>query len=311
MLMKQALWNKRLSLATTAASNPSPILRWQSRMLAFLFSMLVSACSVKFVYNQLDWLIPWYLDNYVSLNESQQNLLESRITGFLERHRHNQLPVYADFLQKAAQDVEDGLDQDELEQMVAGVTDYINLLSTHFGVALLDVFASLDTRQVDGLMANLGRENQEFRLKFVDTDSRRQRWKRKENMVEMIQRWTGELNPKQLGLIEQWSEQYQLMGDEFIQSRLQWQQQLRQVLQHRNQPQQLEQGITRLFGDRRSTRTEQHRRKFQYNENLLKRLFLTLDRSLTSEQRYHFVRKLNNYAEDFRELSESGCVSDC
>jgi hypothetical protein len=127
----------------------------------------------------------------------------------------------------------------------------------------------------------------------------------------MIQRWTGELNPKQLGLIEQWSEQYQLMGDEFIQSRLQWQQQLRQVLQHRNQPQQLEQGITRLFGDRRSTRTEQHRRKFQYNENLLKRLFLTLDRSLTSEQRYHFVRKLNNYAEDFRELSESGCVSDC
>ena len=37
-----------------------------------LFVLTLTSCSSTFLYNQLDWLIPWYLDDYVDLTRAQK-----------------------------------------------------------------------------------------------------------------------------------------------------------------------------------------------------------------------------------------------
>ena len=37
----------------------------------FALVLVLNGCAVKFVYHQLDWLMPWYLDDYMEIPGNQ------------------------------------------------------------------------------------------------------------------------------------------------------------------------------------------------------------------------------------------------
>jgi hypothetical protein len=273
------------------------------RLLLFTLLLLVSGCAVKFIYNQLDWLIPWYLDDYVSLNSDQERLFEERLQGYLDWHRKQELPVYADFLEGVAKSAENGLSRDEIDALQLRVKQLSAELFTRLAPALVDSFASLDDEQVTELFTNLAEENQEYVEKFIETSEQEQRQKRAERVQDFIERWTGSLNDGQVRLIQLWSQKYEMMGAEFLQSRIAWQQQLKDTLQRRDEHAYLERSLHQVFSRRGSLRTQEYVKKYEMNEVLLKQLYLQLDKSLSQNQRRRLIEKLEAYAEDFRELS--------
>ena len=62
-------------------------------------------CSAKLIYYHLDWLIPWYVDDYISLDSDQRTMLENRLIQQLEWHCRTQLPDYAVSLRKLGNDL--------------------------------------------------------------------------------------------------------------------------------------------------------------------------------------------------------------
>ena len=79
--------------------------RWfhlRSLLLLIALGMLLAACSqVGLVYRNLDWLIPWQLDDYLSLNREQKAWLKPRLQAHLEWHCSSELPRYIDWLQRS------------------------------------------------------------------------------------------------------------------------------------------------------------------------------------------------------------------
>jgi hypothetical protein len=62
------------------------------RWLLVLVLVLVSACSsTTFVYNRLDFLLPWYLGDYVELEREQKKYLDAVLDPFLQWHRMEEL----------------------------------------------------------------------------------------------------------------------------------------------------------------------------------------------------------------------------
>jgi len=60
-----------------------------------LLVAILSGCSAtQFIYNRVDILIRWYLDDYVSLDRDQQARFTTRLDALLEWHRLEELPVY-------------------------------------------------------------------------------------------------------------------------------------------------------------------------------------------------------------------------
>ena len=54
--------------------------------------LCLTACSgTTFVYNRLDTILPWYLDDYVELNGTQERQLEEILRPFLNWHRRQEL----------------------------------------------------------------------------------------------------------------------------------------------------------------------------------------------------------------------------
>ena len=272
-------------------------------LMVMVLLLLVSACGVKFVYNKLDWLIPWYIDDYVSLNAQQEMLLDQRLVAYLARHRREQLPVYADFFEQVASAAEDGLDSAELDQLIARTETFGNELFASIASSFYEIFSQLSDDQIQEIRRNLQDKNLELEERYVEREARYQRQTRAEDMQKFLQRWLGDLRDEQVVMIEDWAQRYRLMGAEFMQSRLGWQQRFFEVLELRDDPQAFKPALIELFSTRYLQRSPAHQAKFEFNEALLKDLYQRLDGTLSSYQRYNLQAELRDYAGDFRELS--------
>ena len=273
--------------------------RW---LLATLL-LLLAGCSVKFVYNQLDWLIPWYLDDYVTLNAEQYKQFKQTLNHYLDWHREEQLPVYADFLKQLATNSEDGLNKIEITQMLQQAEMFADTLFSRLGPSLGEILATLTDEQVEEMAHKFVEKNNEYRKKYIDKPEKQRREKRAEDITDFVERWTGSLTDEQEMLIQSWSQNYQLMSEEFLQSRAGWQARFVDILKRRTQSDEFFKNINKLFDNRRIARSEAFNQKIDYNRQMLISLYLDIDQSLSDMQRNRLKNTINEYAEDLQELS--------
>ncbi|MDP2324334.1 MAG: hypothetical protein Q8N51_09930, partial [Gammaproteobacteria bacterium] len=59
-----------------------------------LLALFLGGCVVRVVYNQLDWLTLWYVDDYFDLDGTQKAEAGKLIASTLAWHRSSQLPHY-------------------------------------------------------------------------------------------------------------------------------------------------------------------------------------------------------------------------
>ena len=68
------------------------------KLLLFSLVFLVGCSSTTFIYNRLDFLLPWYLESYVDLNQEQRKNLNELLEPFFKWHREKELPKYAEII---------------------------------------------------------------------------------------------------------------------------------------------------------------------------------------------------------------------
>lgn len=278
----------------------------QIRLTGFILltaALFISGCGIKFIYNQLDWMIPWYIEDYVSLNENQELLLDQNLTRYLVQHRQQQLPTYAKFFDDIANMVEDGLSDQDIDRLFKQTEQFrIQIFST-IPVSFGDIFLSLNDQQITEITIKLNHDLDDLTERYIDKKEFKQRDIRNEELDKFLEGRLGELNSKQKNLLEKWAQEYILIGPEFIQSRKLWQNQLLEVLHQRHKDNNFQSRLSALFKNRYLGRTKQHQKKIDFNERLLRQLYLDIDKSMDSYQRQKLVNNIRDYAEDFRLLS--------
>lgn len=74
---------------------------WRGFALLLLTVLLLQACSaVKLAYNQAPTLLYWRLDSYADFSDAQSERVHDDLARYQLWHRHQQLPLYADLLQR-------------------------------------------------------------------------------------------------------------------------------------------------------------------------------------------------------------------
>ncbi|RLU01100.1 DUF6279 family lipoprotein [Ketobacter sp.] len=278
-----------------------------SRLLRFtlvvLLSWLLTGCGVRFVYNQLDWLIPWYLEDYVELERDQEALFGQRLQAYLAWHRTDQLPRYAAFLHQVADQAEQGLTRPDIARIEAQTEQFAQALMDRMLNDLIDLLATATDGQIEQLFARLQQDNEEYRREYIEVSADKQRKQRYKEVIKYAERWTGRLSSDQAQQIAEWVRQFELMGPEIESARLAWQDEFRRVLALRSDRPVYEAAFRKLISDPDFGRSEALKRKLAYNSELAVDLYLQLDKTLTPKQRGHMVKKLRSYADDFQLLS--------
>ena len=167
-----------------------------------LIVLTLSSCSAtQFIYNRVDILIRWYLDDYVSLDREQQARFDGRLEALLEWHRREELPAYVVLLDDALTILDEGVPLEDTRAMADRIEEAAIRFQDPFLELLLSTGEDLrpDQRQefVDVLMSKQ-EEFEEDRLARGDAEYREDL---EDRFDKQLSRYLGPLTAEQTDLI--------------------------------------------------------------------------------------------------------------
>lgn len=153
------------------------VARRLARLLGWcLLALTLSGCSAtQLIYNRVDILVRWYLDDYVSLDSEQQARFDARLETLLAWHRREELPAYVVLLDDASIILNEGVPLDDTRAMADRIEEAAIRFQDPFLELLLSTGQDLtpqQTRQFVDTLISKQEEFEEDRLARSDTEYR-------------------------------------------------------------------------------------------------------------------------------------------
>ncbi len=141
-------------------------------VITFLLALSLVACSgFKFTYNNISWFLPWYLDDYLSLNREQEKEFDHHFNQIWLWHRKNELPQYSQFLHEIINDIDTHkMNQERLHYYTEQAKIYYIRIIHKTLEQGSGFFASLDDQQIAGMLESIAEDDADFKEYVADMD---------------------------------------------------------------------------------------------------------------------------------------------
>ena len=284
------------------------LLKLNYRALRALLAVLVisvstSGCTTKLAYDFLDWGLYWELRDYVKFNRDQRFRVKDEISQLIDWHRSEELPQYADQLEKLSKELKSGITVGQLEEFSNNLRDSWQRIVIKTLPAAVDIISNLNDEQVNDFFEMLIEKEGDDAKKIEKGTNARTLKKREAYVSKKIVDVIGKLNEDQKSLIAQWALSMKPTQELSLAQAIQWRTRMQTVLAERHNEQQMEDNLMVLFANPEQLRSASYRRVIEKNKRLIMQLLFDLNRTLTNQQRSKLIKKLQSYINDFRDLS--------
>ena len=277
------------------------------RILITVFLVLsLSACmGIKFTYNNLDWLVPWYVEDFIELTDGQEELFEQEFTELWLWHRTTELPKYVESLKRLEADIADkAMSMEKLIAYQDEASDHYQVTATRVISEGIDLLSTLTDEQMEEITEIVTEEMADYEERVMEGDNEKRIKDRIKRTEKNFRKWIGKLTNKQKGLIEQWGSSYESLSE----YRLAYMKVSRaaffEAMEKRSDKEYLKERLLFLTMERDQLHTEEHLEARTRNRDRSKQLTLAIEASLTKKQRKRLLNRIRNYRESFEELVE-------
>ena len=267
---------------------------------------LLTGCGPRLVYPHLDWLIPFYVDDYISLNREQSSLLEKRLLQVLDWHCRTQLPAYAQSLRELAKDLDNPrlpISYQKFEYYSDQFTAHWRELTKNIGPEMADILATASDEQIAELFRNIERRIDEYKSEYVDISPEKLEEKRKARMAKDLKHWISRPNTEQKQMISDWSDQILPIAADGLRFREAALTEFQTLFTGRRQNPHFKATFVSLLDNLDQLRAPEYQQKIDYNTELTFKFLMRIERSLSTTQRTHLLQKISSLAADFDKLS--------
>jgi hypothetical protein len=284
------------------------VLRWpavKTLLLLLCLSLLISACSrAGLAYRNLDWLVPWRLNDYLNLDSQQQAWLKPRLQTHLQWHCSAELPRYIDWLQTTESILaKPQPDSAQLLEQFAQFDAALNRIGVEITPTAIELLQGLSEQQVNELYAAMDEDNLEDRQDFLDPPLATQISERQTRMQERLRPWLGRLNTAQTEHIATWANSLGEQNRLWLENRQLWQAELRKVVAERDSADFAER-LTPLLQQRERFYSDEYRASYGRSRQALATLFSQLLSNSDEAQRERLSHRLRDLR---RDLAEQQC----
>lgn len=275
-------------------------------LLCALALLLVAGCSmVRLGYGQFDTIAGWMAHEYFDLEPAQRDAFSRRFERLHTWHRREQLPEYAQFLGEARTRAQRGLQTSDMLWLFDGIKSRYALIAARAAPDAADLLASLSAAQIDHLRRELEETNRKFLQENRTRESlvaRRQHQQR--TTLSQLRDWVGPLSDAQEVKIVALLQQVPLTDALRHEDRQRRQREFFVLLDARS-------GDRAAFARRVSDwlvhwergRSPELMRGFDQSWKRRAEFYAAVDKMLTAEQRTHLTHRLQDFIDDFRQLS--------
>jgi hypothetical protein len=280
------------------------MLRAASRWLATLaIAFGLAGCGLGLVYPRLDTVVGFYIEGLVTLDPAQAAMLKRTLAGNLEWHRESELTRYAAFLREMAGSVGGGAGRDDWLSAAGRTEAYWRDIFEQAAPGYASLAATFTDAQVEELLANLERQDEDAWREFADRTPSRRQARREKSLRRAVERFTGALDPGQRALIREHVADSPSFMEEWRENRRVWRDQLAAALAMRGSGAEFESRMFILVARPDDLWTPRYRAAFESRRDSLADLFAALDRTLTPGQRAAARRELLALADELQGLA--------
>ena len=270
------------------------------RLVLFAVLLCLGGCSgTTFVYNRLDSIVPWYVDDYVDLDSSQQRQLDEELGPFLSWHRQQELPRYAQLVDE----IDSSLSQPITVKEVTAFYDAMEMAWLRLEEQSLDwllrLGETLSEEQVQEFLGYLQERQEEYEEEYLPRTDVEYREETYERFVDSFEDYMGRLDPAQRERLQLASAALKRSDVVWLQERAVWLQRLAVMLQR-------EPGwqgrVREAVATRSETVSASYREVYRHNLQVIFSTVADLLNSRTEKQDRRLRGELADLREDLQTL---------
>ncbi len=268
-------------------------------LILFLTLVLVG-CTKTFLYNNLDWFVREYLDDFVTLNEEQENLLQERLVSLVQWHKKEELPRYIEHLKEWESIEKSDVTLGYLKQNRDRMREHYDRIITKVAPDMFSLSLQLSEQQQREFLLNLQKDYKKRNDKYADKTEEEVREVIFDKTEEWANEWIGDLSKQQQVYVRQFSNQVILNSPLWRDYRSSIYQEIEYLFENKSNSVIYQQVFMQLLFEPESFYSEQLAQNIEHNMALADQLTLSVTQSMTKKQWDHF----RGVAKDWRVLAQ-------
>jgi hypothetical protein len=239
-----------------------------------LVACLCTGCNNKFIYNQLDWLIPWYVDDYVDLTAVQKDTLDDKVDALLRWHRTEELHRYIEILGSIEQDLSKPVTKETVQKWFDDVLVSAKRIQKTILPSALKLGEGLSDKQIAELVSNLWERQDELEEEYIEENY--------DDISENLIKYVGRLNLAQKNALSKATRSMQRFDHVWLADSRQWLGKIEALLKREPGWQQ---AMIEAFALREGQQPKRFKQYLAYNKNIINQAIADVMNNLTDKQR--------------------------
>ena len=268
------------------------------KSLLFSLIFLVGCSTTTFVYNRIDFLLPWYLESYVDLNREQKQDLKELLIPFFKWHREEELPNYLAIIE----DLELALDASVEFESIAEITNDVEeswfRLEDRMLLWAIPMTRDLSEQQINGFIKSMQTKTEQSENEYLSRNLQTYQNDNYKRLRKNLRRFMGSLNKDQLDLISAASKKMIRVDGQWIDNRKALIEKLKVILEREYGWELALENITH----RDDLVAKNYRETYAHNISVSQNLLVEILNSRTDKQDQKLRTQLAKYKTDIKNL---------
>lgn len=274
-------------------------------LLFSVLSILLTGCSSKFAYNNIDWLMYWYIDDYVELDKRQKSLLDGHVDQWMTWHRQEELSEYKAQLEHIKWQLsQETISAQQWGQQFDNAKLHWVRVRDHVSPELAHLAPHLSDEQANTMFAELEKQNQKRIEKHQRKNFEQRLTENIKDTQENAREFIGKLSPEQKNIIVTYADKFQSSFDLWMTYRQRIQQAAHgMLLKERSKPDFAQKFLT-LLTHPEAYQDEGLALVSAHNNQVYAAMLAALTTSLSPKQKRKAMDELQDIIDDISDLQE-------
>ena len=272
------------------------------RLLLVLFSVIfLASCSSKLAYNNLDWWVYWYMDDYIELKDEQEEKFDDYLQNWLRWHKTSELERYKAHLGEIKSQIKSGrLDSGAVQGHLVLAREHWERVRDEISPELVSIAKTLHDEQVVSLFAALEKDNkeeEEERLETLAKSEEKRLEERIERIEETISERIGKLSDEQKQIVATYASQFIPTGEEWLNYRRDIQNAARKLFVTRKFNKDFETELIALMQNPDTFKSDIYKQSSEHNQAVTATLISEIFSTLSDKQRDTLLKNIDELIE--------------
>jgi hypothetical protein len=273
------------------------------KLLPIFLACLLSGCSNTFIYNRLDWVIPWYVSDYLNLDSTQKKSFKTQLLPLLDWHRNEELQTYLVFLDS----IESDLDKPITKAVVSAWADKLiaayNRLKQRGIPLALNMGKQMSDLQLQYFIEDMYQRQEQLEEEYLTRSEEEFRQQTYDNFEEGASDFIGRLGKAQRLRLQQAAAEIKRFDEAWLAQRLSWLQHAEKILQR--EPGWQQEGRI-LLTSREEFESPAYKAANLHNEQVIYAAIADVIEARTEKQDKRVREEISNFRHDIEQLIAQG-----